>query len=125
MLIVFFLLFVSPFGCHFFTEDNLKFTITVDEISPYDNPSETYRHKLKKNFFLINYFRYYSLPFCQPDYVYEQTQTLGENLSGDRKMNSLYDIEYKGKIVIISDLLRKILSECDRSNHLQQKFHGP
>lgn len=39
---------------------------------------------------------YYSLPFCQPDYIYEETQTLGENLSGDRKMNSLYEIEYKG-----------------------------
>jgi hypothetical protein len=30
------------------------------------------------------------MPFCQPSEVFEETQTLGEELSGDRKMNSVY-----------------------------------
>lgn len=86
---------------HYFSEDNPKFTITVDEISPYDNPSETYRYFLSPEGSIFYRDRYYSLPFCQPDYVYEQSQTLGENLSGDRKMNSLYEIEYKGSCLLI------------------------
>ena len=42
--------------------------------------------------------RYYDLPFCKPTNTYEEIQTLGEKLTGNRKMNSLYEIQYGSKI---------------------------
>jgi len=36
------------------------------------------------------FFSYYALPFCKPDKVYEEDESLGEALSGDRKMITKY-----------------------------------
>eukprot|EP01016_Furgasonia_blochmanni_P033307 TRINITY_DN3472_c0_g3_i3.p1 TRINITY_DN3472_c0_g3~~TRINITY_DN3472_c0_g3_i3.p1 ORF type:complete len:590 (-),score=141.94 TRINITY_DN3472_c0_g3_i3:201-1970(-) len=55
-----------------------KIPVYVTKISPFENPSETYN--------------YYLLPFCQPEKVFEESETLGELLAGNRKMNSKYDI---------------------------------
>lgn len=59
--------------------------IFVNKISPYANPTESYR--------------YYDLPYCQPSEPYEETQSIGEKLSGNRKMSSIYKVEYRNNIV--------------------------
>ncbi|KAF9593739.1 hypothetical protein IFM89_024877 [Coptis chinensis] len=53
----------------------------VNKIGPLNNPSETYQ--------------YFDLPFCLPDRVIEETETLGEVLNGDRLTNSLYEIRFR------------------------------
>jgi transmembrane 9 superfamily member 2/4 len=37
---------------------------------------------------------YYSLPYCHP-HIHEESENLGERLSGDRIENSLYKVEMK------------------------------
>jgi len=58
-----------------------KIRIMVNKISPYSNPTESYR--------------YYDLPFCAPETTFEEPQSIGEKLSGDRKMNSLYEAAFE------------------------------
>lgn len=53
----------------------------VNKIGPYSNPSETYE--------------YYTLPFCAPDKIQHKHASLGEDLKGDHKVNSLYDIRFR------------------------------
>ena len=65
-----------------YAEKNQTIRVTVAEISPYSNPSETYK--------------YYMLPYCQPEKIIEEWQSLGEDLSGDRTMNSLYTFQFLG-----------------------------
>ena len=36
------------------------------------------------------------LPYCQPEKIIEEWQSLGEDLSGDRTMNSLYTFQFLG-----------------------------
>jgi len=60
-----------------------KIRIMVNKISPYSNPTESYR--------------YYDLPFCAPETTFEEPQSIGEKLSGDRKMNSLYEAAFESK----------------------------
>jgi len=56
--------------------------IFVNKIGPFANPTETYR--------------YYSLPFCKPQGELKgDSHTLGEILTGDRKMDSLYKLNFK------------------------------
>ncbi|CAD8124498.1 unnamed protein product [Paramecium sonneborni] len=50
--------------------------IYVNTIRPKDNPSETYT--------------YYQLPYCKPNEVGEVIETLGQSLSGDQQMTSVY-----------------------------------
>eukprot|EP00331_Platyophrya_macrostoma_P007576 CAMPEP_0176425048 /NCGR_PEP_ID=MMETSP0127-20121128/11181_1 /TAXON_ID=938130 /ORGANISM="Platyophrya macrostoma, Strain WH" /LENGTH=574 /DNA_ID=CAMNT_0017806183 /DNA_START=34 /DNA_END=1758 /DNA_ORIENTATION=+ len=54
-----------------------KINIYVNKVSPWANPSESYR--------------YYSLPFCRPDNAQEVSESIGEKLSGNRKMTSHYE----------------------------------
>ncbi len=70
-----------------YAEKNQTIRVTVAEISPYSNPSETYR--------------YYMLPYCQPEKIIEEWQSLGEDLSGDRTMNSLYTFQFLGNCAYI------------------------
>jgi len=37
-------------------------------------------------------YKYYSLPFCQPDIIVDKVENLGEILRGDRIENSMYEI---------------------------------
>lgn len=64
---------------HFEYQDEVPFE--VNKIGPYSNPSETYE--------------YYSLPFCRPDKIQHKHSSLGEDLSGDHKQNSRYDVRFK------------------------------
>lgn len=83
------LLCILAFGClgeakkrkhHYNIEDPVPFY--VNKIGPYSNPSETYD--------------FYSLPFCPPkEGIKHKHVSLGEDLSGDQKMNSLYDIRFR------------------------------
>lgn len=50
-------------------------------MGPFNNPTETYP--------------YYSLPFCPPEELEHADHELGEYLSGDRKVNSPYDIRFR------------------------------
>jgi hypothetical protein len=52
------------------------------QVGPYANPSETYP--------------FYSLPFCKPDSVESPSQELGDTLSGDRRVSTMYAIAFKG-----------------------------
>ena len=60
----------------------------VNKIGPYKNPTETYE--------------FYSLPFCRPEpgKIQHGHHSVGEDLTGDHKVNSLYDLRFRGKIVI-------------------------
>jgi len=60
-------------------EDEVPFY--VNKIGPYSNPSETYE--------------FYSLPFCQPPSIQHKHTKLGEDLTGDHKVNSLYDLRFR------------------------------
>ncbi|EXB38443.1 Putative phagocytic receptor 1b [Morus notabilis] len=53
----------------------------VNKVGPLNNPSETYQ--------------YYDLPFCHPDTVIQQTETIGEVLNGDRLTNTLYELNFR------------------------------
>ena len=57
--------------------ENEKISIYVNDVSAFDNPSEIYS--------------YYDMPFCKPSHIEEESQSLGEDLSGERKSNSLYE----------------------------------
>ena len=57
----------------------------VIQVGPYSNPAETYR--------------YYSLPFCEPENYKSQAQQLGEVLAGDRRVTTMYDIRFRGASV--------------------------
>jgi len=62
-------------------EDEVPFF--VNKIGPYSNPSETYE--------------YYSLPFCtpEPEKIQHKHLSIGEDLKGDHKVSSLYDIRFR------------------------------
>ena len=82
--------------------------VMVNKVSPYANPTESYKYnELFISFTII--IRYYDLPFCKPNNTYEDSQTLGEQLTGNRKMNSLYEIQFKGKSYIIRKKMQKYL----------------
>eukprot|EP00929_Paragymnodinium_shiwhaense_P054510 TRINITY_DN27325_c0_g1_i1.p1 TRINITY_DN27325_c0_g1~~TRINITY_DN27325_c0_g1_i1.p1 ORF type:complete len:626 (+),score=149.04 TRINITY_DN27325_c0_g1_i1:70-1878(+) len=59
-------------------------TISMNKVWPYGNPTETYR--------------YYDFPFCQPPIVLPHFMTLGQVLRGDRLVNSIYKVNFKGTI---------------------------
>ena len=56
-------------------------SVAANKVGPFANPTETYR--------------YHSLGFCAPEQIEHHSHKLGESLSGDRKVTSLYDIEFK------------------------------
>ncbi len=60
----------------------------VNKIGPYSNPSESYE--------------YYSLPFCPPEEVHHKHASIGEDFTGDHKMNARYDIRFNGWSQILS-----------------------
>jgi MFS family permease len=64
---------------HYEIEDEVPFY--VNKIGPYSNPSETYE--------------FYSLPFCQPSSIQHKHTKIGEDLTGDHKVNSLYDLRFR------------------------------
>jgi len=64
---------------HYDVEDEVPFF--VNKIGPYSNPTESYE--------------YYSLPFCQPDNIEHKHASIGDDLSGDHKVSSLYDIRFR------------------------------
>jgi hypothetical protein len=64
---------------HYEEEEEVPFY--VNKIGPYSNPSETYE--------------FYSLPFCQPPQIQHKHTKIGEDLTGDHKANSLYDLRFK------------------------------
>lgn len=79
-LLLLFLSF-SPliFSHHFHSHD--KVSIIANTIGPFNNPTETYP--------------YYSLPFCSTSGKHKKRkQNLGETLSGDRKVNTPYEITF-------------------------------
>ena len=55
-------------------------SLIANKVGPFANPSETYA--------------YFSLPFCTPDEVEHQSHGLGEILAGDRKVKTLYEINF-------------------------------
>ena len=65
------------------------------QVGPYTNPSETYP--------------FYSLPFCRPESVERESQELGDVLAGDRRVNTLYKIQFKGERVGVG---RSVLSSA-------------
>jgi len=81
-----------------------KIRVMVNKVSPYVNPTESYR--------------YYDLPFCAPSNTYEESQSLGEKLTGNRKMNSLYEIQFQ-----VNSPKKQI---CDQtfSNEQLEKFRN-
>jgi len=64
---------------HYEPEDEVPFF--VNKIGPYSNPTETYE--------------FYSLPFCRPQTIAVHHHSIGEDLTGDHKVSSLYDIRFK------------------------------
>lgn len=62
-------------------KDSEDVPLIANRVGPFANPSEIYS--------------YYSLPFCRPVELQHQSQDLGELLSGDRKVRSLYEIGFK------------------------------
>jgi len=91
-------------------EDEVPFF--VNKIGPYANPSETYE--------------YYSLPFCspEPEKIQHKHATNGEDLKGDHKVTSLYDIRYRVPIHWTS--LCKIhlqKHEVDEFKHAIDKYY--
>lgn len=79
-------------------KDGEQVKVIANNVGPFSNPAETYR--------------YYSLPFCQPKDVTTQSQQLGEVLAGDRRVNTLYDIQFKVD-VHRKDLCTRTLSPAD------------
>ena len=59
----------------------------VNKIGPYRNPSETYE--------------FYSLPFCPPHEIQHSHHSVGEDLTGDHKVNSVYDLRFRGMKIIL------------------------
>jgi hypothetical protein len=89
--------------------------IMVNKVSPFVNPTESYR--------------YYDLPFCAPENPFEESQSIGEKLTGNRKMSSLYSASFgvnTGKIEVCEktftpedlELFRKAI----RSNYYFEMF---
>jgi len=62
-------------------QKNEKVQIIVNKIGPLENPTESYR--------------YYDLAFCAPQDPIEYSQSIGEKLSGNRKMSSLYNVTFE------------------------------
>jgi len=60
----------------------------VNKIGPYRNPSETYE--------------FYSLPFCPPHEIQHSHHSVGEDLTGDHKVNSVYDLRFRVPVHFVS-----------------------
>jgi len=52
----------------------------ANKVGPFQNPSETYR--------------YFDLPFCQPEHMTEKREDLGEVLNGDRMVDAQYMLDF-------------------------------
>jgi len=52
----------------------------ANKVGPFQNPSETYR--------------YFDLPFCQPEHMTEKREDLGEVLNGDRMVDAQYKLDF-------------------------------
>jgi len=68
-------------GLTFAYKPHQKVDVLVNNVGPFNNPAETYK--------------YYSMPFCQPQKTSDQGENLGEKLAGDRRRNSLYDVRFR------------------------------
>ncbi|CAE7240818.1 TMN3 [Symbiodinium sp. KB8] len=55
--------------------------VVANKVGPFANPTEIYK--------------YYSLPFCRPSTLKGEEHAMGEYLSGDRRVNTPYDIRYR------------------------------
>lgn len=55
---------------------------------------------------------WYALPFCQPPQVGTAAADFGDSLSGDRKVNTLYQLKFKQDEEMVQ-LCTKKLSEDD------------
>lgn len=62
-------------------EEHQEVPLVANKVGPYSNPHETYP--------------YYSLPFCPPKEIKSETHELGELLSGDRKVNTPYELLFR------------------------------
>ncbi|XP_045832320.1 transmembrane 9 superfamily member 5 [Trifolium pratense] len=69
----------SPSNHIYNVADNVPFF--VNKLGPLNNPSETYE--------------YYELPFCNPDPIVKEKESLGEVLNGDRLSNGLYEFKFR------------------------------
>lgn len=120
----FILIFISASALNLKEDLNKRINITANEISPYDNPSETYRLNLYyKNNNIILFESYYSLAFCQPEIILEEKQTLGESLSGDRKANTLYQIELGSKKKTKENLFLSIDEKIKKYKKYEEKHN--
>jgi hypothetical protein len=79
-------------------QDSSDVPLIANRVGPFANPSEIYS--------------YYSLPFCKPKELEHQSHDLGELLSGDRKVRSLYDINFKVDVPFRS-LCKKRFTEAE------------
>lgn len=79
-------------------KDGEDVPLIANRVGPFANPSEIYS--------------YYTLPFCRPTELEQQSHDLGELLSGDRKVRSLYSISFKTDVTW-RKLDRKKLSDKD------------
>lgn len=64
---------------------------------------------MKKRIILITVSRYYDLPFCRPAQIHEEEQTLGENLTGNRKMTSGYEAEFASNIYSLYEIMYELI----------------
>eukprot|EP00924_Labyrinthula_sp_SR-Ha-C_P014551 snap_masked-scaffold_34-processed-gene-1.27-mRNA-1 protein AED:0.01 eAED:0.01 QI:0/-1/0/1/-1/1/1/0/594 len=71
---------VKNIACKKF-KDGERVHIIANKVGPYNNPTETYK--------------YYQLPFCQPERVERRSHGLGEFMAGDRKVVSSYNLNFK------------------------------
>jgi len=65
-------------------KDDQEVIISMNKVWPFSNPTETYR--------------YYDMPFCQPEIVMPHFMTLGQVLRGDRLVNSIYKMYFKRNV---------------------------
>lgn len=79
---LFYVLTLAAFTVSAYIE-NEQIPIYLNDVSAFDNPAEIYP--------------YYDFPFCKPPQIEEESQSLGEDLSGERKVNSLYSVHFLSK----------------------------
>ncbi|RZC82457.1 hypothetical protein C5167_045242 [Papaver somniferum] len=70
----------------------------ANKIGPLNNPSETYQ--------------FFDLPFCSPDTIIPQKESLGEVLNGDRLTNSPYELRFRENKDMVT-LCKKRLTRYD------------
>jgi len=99
---------------HFELGDEVPFY--VNKVGPYINPTEAYE--------------FYSLPFCAPREIQHKHHSLGEDLTGTHKVNSLYDIRFRipihwtslCKVHLAADGVRKFIDAIEENYYFEMIY---